>query len=98
MSVKWLPCCQSILVNLIPCVFLLVCVNRHNLCLPCCPGVVEEPQLPYYDCVPSDPSFEEMQNVVCVEQRRPLIPTRWHQSPVSVSLFTGITIPYMVMI
>lgn len=43
-------------------------------------GVVEEPQLPYYDCVPSDPSFEEMQNVVCVEQRRPLIPARWYQS------------------
>lgn len=33
--------------------------------------------VPYYDLVPSDPSFEEMRKVVCVENHRPSIPNRW---------------------
>lgn len=33
--------------------------------------------MPYYDLVPSDPSFEEMRKVVCVENHRPSIPNRW---------------------
>ncbi|GFT67028.1 hypothetical protein NPIL_405422 [Nephila pilipes] len=38
---------------------------------------VEEYQLPYYDCVPSNPSFEDMKKVVCVDQTRPAIPKHW---------------------
>ncbi|GFQ98237.1 hypothetical protein TNCT_557551 [Trichonephila clavata] len=39
--------------------------------------VVEEYQLPFYDCVPSNPSFEDMKKVVCVDQTRPAIPKYW---------------------
>lgn len=33
--------------------------------------------VPYYDCVPSDPSFEEMRKVVCGDNYRPSLPNRW---------------------
>ncbi|KAK4873762.1 hypothetical protein RN001_013122 [Aquatica leii] len=33
--------------------------------------------VPYYDCVPNDPSFEDMMQVVCVKKMRPQIPLRW---------------------
>jgi len=38
--------------------------------------------LPYHDCVPSDPNFEEMFNVVCTRQIRPPIPARWQEEDV----------------
>lgn len=41
-------------------------------------GLVEEYQLPFYDCVPSDPTIDEMRKVVCHDQTRPSIPARWH--------------------
>lgn len=44
-------------------------------------GIAEEYKVPYYDCVPSDPSFEEMRKVVCVECFRPSIPNRWSSDP-----------------
>lgn len=34
-------------------------------------------QQPYYDCVPSDPSFDDMYNVVCVKKVRPDIQPHW---------------------
>lgn len=33
--------------------------------------------LPFQDEVPSNPSFEEMQEVVCVRKIRPIIPACW---------------------
>lgn len=39
-------------------------------------------QLPYYDCVPSDPSYDDMHLVVCVKKVRPIIPLRWETDPV----------------
>uniref|UniRef100_UPI00358FFE6E TGF-beta receptor type-1-like isoform X2 n=1 Tax=Myxine glutinosa TaxID=7769 RepID=UPI00358FFE6E len=41
-------------------------------------GLPEEYQLPYHECVPSDPSVEEMRRVVCDQKLRPTIPARWH--------------------
>jgi len=41
-------------------------------------GIVTEYQVPFYDCVGNDPSFDEMLRVVCVERRRPEIPNRWN--------------------
>lgn len=35
------------------------------------------PSVPYYDVVPTDPSFEEMRKVVCGDNYRPSIPNRW---------------------
>ncbi|XP_013775412.1 bone morphogenetic protein receptor type-1B-like [Limulus polyphemus] len=45
-------------------------------------GVVDEYQIPYHDCVSSDPSFEDMRKVVCVENIRPAIPSRWNSCKV----------------
>ncbi|XP_061645383.1 bone morphogenetic protein receptor type-1A-like isoform X3 [Phyllopteryx taeniolatus] len=41
-------------------------------------GMVEEYQLPYYDTVPSDPSYEDMLEVVCVKGQRPTVSNRWN--------------------
>lgn len=47
-------------------------------------GIAEEYKIPYYDVVPSDPSFEDMKKVVCHDNYRPSIPNRWIVSdPVS---------------
>ena len=56
----------------------------------CASGVklstADDYQLPYYDCVPSDPSFEDMRQVVCVKHARPQIPLRWECDEVSTLL------------
>ncbi|XP_061491005.1 bone morphogenetic protein receptor type-1A isoform X2 [Rhineura floridana] len=41
-------------------------------------GIVEEYQLPYYDMVPNDPSYEDMREVVCVKHLRPIVSNRWN--------------------
>nr|XP_024002478.1 bone morphogenetic protein receptor type-1A-like [Salvelinus alpinus] len=41
-------------------------------------GIVEDHQLPYYEMVPSDPSFEDMLEVVCVKGLRPTVSNRWN--------------------
>ncbi|KAM9323772.1 bone morphogenetic protein receptor type-1A [Gastrophryne carolinensis] len=41
-------------------------------------GIVEEYQLPYYDMVPNDPSFEDMREVVCIKCLRPTVSNRWN--------------------
>ncbi|XP_026102854.1 bone morphogenetic protein receptor type-1B-like [Carassius auratus] len=40
-------------------------------------GIVEEYQLPYHDLVPTDPSYEDMREVVCIKRQRPSFPNRW---------------------
>ncbi|XP_032426511.1 bone morphogenetic protein receptor, type IBb [Xiphophorus hellerii] len=40
-------------------------------------GVVEEHQLPYHDLVPTDPSYEDMREVVCIKKQRPSIANHW---------------------
>lgn len=46
----------------------------------------EDYALPYHDVVPSDPSFDEMYNAVCVKTIRPPIPARWHDEDILVVL------------
>ncbi|XP_062858936.1 bone morphogenetic protein receptor, type IAb [Trichomycterus rosablanca] len=41
-------------------------------------GIVEEYQLPYWDAVPSDPSYDDMKEVVCVKGVRPTLSNRWN--------------------
>ncbi|XP_029465195.1 bone morphogenetic protein receptor type-1A [Rhinatrema bivittatum] len=41
-------------------------------------GIVEDYQLPYYDMVPSDPSYEDMREIVCVKCLRPAVSNRWN--------------------
>ncbi|KAI5624461.1 bone morphogenetic protein receptor, type IBb isoform 1 precursor [Silurus asotus] len=40
-------------------------------------GIVEEYQLPYHDQVPTDPSYEDMRDVVCIKRQRPSFANRW---------------------
>ncbi|XP_054090597.1 activin receptor type-1 isoform X1 [Zeugodacus cucurbitae] len=44
-------------------------------------GIAEEYKVPFYDVVPSDPSFEDMRKVVCVDNYRPSFPNRWASDP-----------------
>lgn len=46
----------------------------------------EEYALPYQDMVPSDPSFEDMHEVVCVQNQRPVIPQRWQEEEIQATL------------
>uniref|UniRef100_A0A8C2CEK2 receptor protein serine/threonine kinase n=1 Tax=Cyprinus carpio TaxID=7962 RepID=A0A8C2CEK2_CYPCA len=39
--------------------------------------MVEEYLLPYHELVPTDPSYEDMREVVCVKRQRPSFPNRW---------------------
>jgi len=43
----------------------------------------EDYQPPFFDMVPSDPSFEDMKKVVCDDEYRPMLPNRWISDPVS---------------
>ncbi|CAH0389812.1 unnamed protein product [Bemisia tabaci] len=43
---------------------------------------VEEYKVPYHDVVPSDPSFDDMYNVVVKDNIRPKVPEKWHESTV----------------
>jgi bone morphogenetic protein receptor type-1B len=38
--------------------------------------------LPYHDFVPSDPSFQDMFEVVCVKGIRPPVPARWQSEDI----------------
>ncbi|XP_017280038.1 activin receptor type-1 isoform X2 [Kryptolebias marmoratus] len=49
-------------------------------------GIVEDYKPPFHDVVPTDPSFEDMKKVVCVDQQRPNIPNRWFSDPTLTSL------------
>ncbi|CAN9497811.1 unnamed protein product [Ophioblennius macclurei] len=49
-------------------------------------GIVEDYKPPFHDLVPSDPSFEDMKKVVCVDQQRPIIPNRWFSDPTLTSM------------
>ena len=40
----------------------------------------EDYQLPFFDMVAPDSSFDQMHQVVCVDQLRPGLPNRWHNS------------------
>lgn len=39
-------------------------------------------QVPYYNMVPNDPSFEDMRKIVCIDQQRPPIPAEFENHEV----------------
>lgn len=49
-------------------------------------GIVEEYQLPYHDLVPSDPSYEDMREIVCIKKLRPSFPNRWSSDEVRLEV------------
>ena len=52
-------------------------------------GFVEEYRPPFFDMVPSDPSFEDMRKVVCIDQYRPDVPMHWESDPVNMLFSTS---------
>lgn len=42
-------------------------------------GLSEDYQVPYFDMLPGDPSFDEVKRVVVTEKRRPSVPNRWYR-------------------
>ena len=65
---------------------IIVFVVAHNMAL-LGTDEVEEYQVPYYNMVPHDPTFEEMKKVVGVDGQRPIIPQRWANCEVSASMW-----------
>lgn len=59
-------------------------------------GLVEEYRPPFFDMVPSDPSFEDMRKVVCIDQYRPIVPPHWESDPVSSTLLPTAFVQYAV--
>lgn len=50
-----------------------------------CPaGIVDEYQLPYHDLVLTDPSYEDMREVVCIKKLRPSIANHWSSDEVFI--------------
>lgn len=45
-------------------------------------GLCEEYQVPYFDMLPGDPSFDEVKKVVLTEKKRPSVPNRWYRDEV----------------
>ena len=52
-------------------------------------GEVNDYQLPYFDSVSHDPSFEEMRKVVVGQEIRPMIEKRWKEDEVCVCVCVG---------
>lgn len=52
-----------------------------------CAGIVEEYQIPYWDMVPSEPSYEDMREVVCVKGLRPVVSNRWNSDEVRFKVY-----------
>lgn len=50
--------------------------------LYCCVGDVGEYQVPYQNCVPNDPSIEDMKKAVVTQEIRPGIDERWNSHEV----------------
>ncbi|XP_067385925.1 serine/threonine-protein kinase receptor R3 [Emydura macquarii macquarii] len=49
-------------------------------------GIVEDYRPPFFDMVPSDPSFEDMKKVVCTDQQTPSIPNWLYSDSILSSL------------
>ncbi len=47
-------------------------------------GDAENTELPYFEMLPVDPSFDDVKKVVVVEKKRPAFPNRWSNSSVSL--------------
>lgn len=64
----------------------LVFWEMARRCVTTIPGTksstCEDYALPYHDVVPSDPSFEDMYDVVCTKQIRPTISDRWQDEEI----------------
>ncbi len=79
-----------------PTKIMLAYVEGNVICVSVFAGIVEDYQVPYFDCVDRDPSFEEMKKIVCTDRRRPAIPNRWSSDEVSGNKFHNYTNLYIL--
>lgn len=49
-------------------------------------GSLSEYQPPYYDMLPSDPTLEDVRNVVCNQGKRPLMQPSWYKDDIMVRI------------
>ncbi|ESO84588.1 hypothetical protein LOTGIDRAFT_53518, partial [Lottia gigantea] len=49
-------------------------------------GFSEDYQIPYWDVVPSDPSFDDMKKVIVTDLQRPTIPNRWSSNEILMQM------------
>jgi len=71
-------------------VCLSVCLSSCiSVCVCGCAGIVNDYQPPYFDLVPSDPSFDDMKQVVCTSQLRPTLPACCTNDQVSLSVWVS---------
>ncbi|XP_061189138.1 activin receptor type-1-like isoform X1 [Saccostrea echinata] len=49
-------------------------------------GMVDDYKPPFWDVVPSDPSFDDMKKVVVIDQQRPAIPNRWSSDTILLQM------------
>jgi hypothetical protein len=65
-----------------------------EMCSRCVTGnkliAADDYHLPYFNCVPSDPSYEDMHEIVCMKRIRPHIPPRWESDEVEAFCFCAI--------
>jgi hypothetical protein len=57
-----------------------------NVVVHVCTGDVGEYQVPYQNCVPNDPSIEDMKKIVVTQEIRPGIDERWNNHEVIATL------------
>ena len=70
----WLPVSQS---------FIYFYTVRKKIISLYSTGAVAEYQPPYYDMLPSDPTLEDVRNVVCNQGKRPLMQPSWYNDEVT---------------
>ena len=62
---------------------MLKCVDSASDGVVFADGLCDEYQIPYFECVANDPSFDEMKKIVCEDGYRPEIPVHYQLDPVS---------------
>ena len=68
---------------MIAAVYICIQISSSNLFLIISEtGLCEEYQVPYFDMLPGDPSFDEVKKVVLTEKKRPSVPNRWYRDEV----------------
>uniref|UniRef100_A0A8C2H142 receptor protein serine/threonine kinase n=1 Tax=Cyprinus carpio TaxID=7962 RepID=A0A8C2H142_CYPCA len=78
LAVKFIRICECCSFNFRNSLFSYIQSYIHRCSAVCGPaGMVEEYLLPYHELVPTDPSYEDMREVVCVKRQRPSFPNRW---------------------
>ncbi|XP_054168320.1 activin receptor type-1-like [Oppia nitens] len=67
-------------------IYSLALVLWEVVCRTRVDGCFDDYCVPYYNCVPNDPSFDDMRKIVCIDQQRPEIPDRFKSNNILYKL------------